>query len=257
MEYQKSPKSFEEQATILIDRGLQTTKESLIPILDQINYYRFTAYLFPFRKKDSESFIDGTTIDKVLSLYQFDRDLRMLVLSGLEVIEVAIFRTQMVELLSNEFGSTCYLDRNMYTRGKRADKFHADLVLKSIDQFYSSDSDIKRFIRKYTKNSYLPFWIIAEKFSFGTMTHLYANLREKYKRKISYRYNLLPVILESWLHSLNKTRNIYAHHSRLWNKNLGHLPKFPQIDQNQSIGQFSSEQAKLINNSVFINLSIT
>ena len=88
------------------------------------------------------------------------------------------------------------------------------------------------------------------------MTHLYANLREKYKRKISFRYDLLPVILESWLHSLNKTRNTCAHHSRLWNKNLGHLPKFPQIVQNQSIGQFSSEQAKLINNSVFINLSI-
>ena len=114
----KPPKTFEEQATILIDRGLQTTKENLLPILDQINYFRFTAYLYPFRKKDSESFAHGTTINKVLSLYQFDRDLRMLVLAGLEVIEVAIFRTQMVELLSNEFGSTCYLDRNMYTRGE-------------------------------------------------------------------------------------------------------------------------------------------
>ena len=35
-------------------------------------------------------------------------------------------------------------------------------------------------------------------------------------------------IMESWLRALNFVRNVAAHHSRLWNKNLIDQPKLPK-----------------------------
>ena len=37
-------------------------------------------------------------------------------------------------------------------------------------------------------------------------------------------------MLKSWLLALNTVRNICAHHSRLWNRELGTKPKIPAKD---------------------------
>lgn len=51
MEYTKPPLTFEQQAQKLIERGLIAPEDELIKRLCAVNYYRFSAYLYPFRKK--------------------------------------------------------------------------------------------------------------------------------------------------------------------------------------------------------------
>ena len=52
--YTKTYKTVEEQADILIDRGLVCDREELIERLQWINYYRLSGYLYPFRKQESD-----------------------------------------------------------------------------------------------------------------------------------------------------------------------------------------------------------
>ena len=79
--YTKPPLGIEEQLTLLKKRGLIISDDTFAyRVLSTVEYYRLTAYLYPFRDKtDSECFISGTTLDKVWRFYRFDRKLRLLV----------------------------------------------------------------------------------------------------------------------------------------------------------------------------------
>lgn len=49
MKYDKPPLSFEEQAGRLIGRGLICDKALLVNRLKDVNYYRLSGYLYPYR----------------------------------------------------------------------------------------------------------------------------------------------------------------------------------------------------------------
>ena len=46
MEYAKPPLSLDQQAELLISRGLQADKAELLASLEHVNYYRASGYLF-------------------------------------------------------------------------------------------------------------------------------------------------------------------------------------------------------------------
>lgn len=82
--YTKPPLSFEQQIDQLIGRGLEVSdKARAQKLLSSINYYRLSAYWYPFRIKAADGTISSeikpdTNFDDVLALYEFDRHLRLL-----------------------------------------------------------------------------------------------------------------------------------------------------------------------------------
>ena len=108
MKYTKPPRTFHEQAKLLISRGLSANVEKLEKFISKVNYYRFTGYLFPFRSVNSENYVANTTFDQIKNIYDFDTELRLLTLSAIEIIEIAILRTQMVERFTLACGAFCY-----------------------------------------------------------------------------------------------------------------------------------------------------
>ncbi len=86
MEYTKPPLIFEEQAQLLIQRGLIASKEEIVKKFAFINYYRFSSYLYTFKTEGREDFREGTKLSTVWNHYKFDRDFRGLVFKALEVI---------------------------------------------------------------------------------------------------------------------------------------------------------------------------
>jgi len=108
MSYTKPPLNFEEQAQQLIDRGLIVSDQELLThCLSVVNYYRLSAYWFPFKVIDPitgmESFKPGTTFEEIWNRYTFDRRLRLLVMDAIEHIEVAIFRLQHNRKISEKY----------------------------------------------------------------------------------------------------------------------------------------------------------
>ena len=51
MKYSKEAKTCEQQADLLLDRGLVANKEHPVAVLSQINYYRLSTYLYTYRDK--------------------------------------------------------------------------------------------------------------------------------------------------------------------------------------------------------------
>ncbi len=104
MNYTKPALSYDQQAQRLLDRGLiAPDKATLVKCLSVVNYYRLSAYWYPFKHIDpatgGESFVGNTTFDTIWRRHTFDRELRHLVMDAVERVEVAILRTAMVEHL--------------------------------------------------------------------------------------------------------------------------------------------------------------
>lgn len=226
MKFEKPPLTLEQQSDLLLSRGLLADKQTLIDILSVINYYRLSTYLYPFRTSENK-FKDKTTLDIILSRYEYDRQLRLLVLDAIERVEVSI-RTKLAYHFCHEYGPFAYEDP------KYLPELSTENYQKWIDELKeeigrSSEPFIFHFKKKYGDTHDLPpLWMAVEVMSFGKTLTFFRGVYYKLKQKISAHYNVSDEIFSSWLLALNSVRNICAHHGRLFDRVLGNIPKIPR-----------------------------
>jgi len=168
MEYTKPPLTFGAQADLLLSRGLQADKAVLVSRLQAVNYYRLSAYLYPFRHESSDNFRENTTLALVWKHYTFDRQLRILVMDSIERIEVAV-RTKLAYYFSHRHGAFSYLNKVFFPKLKVEDhKRWLDEMKIEIER--SKETFIKHFQTKYGDCHDLPpLWMLCEVMSFGKM----------------------------------------------------------------------------------------
>ena len=86
-------------------------------------------------------------------------------------------------------------------------------------------------------------WVVCEIWDFGTMSTLIAGMTETDQDAIASKYGISNGrILASWLRSLNYLRNVCAHHSRLWNRNIVDQPKLPRVGEVSLIEPFRGKE---------------
>lgn len=146
----------------------------------------------------------------------FDSELRNLVYSELEKIEISI-RTQLSLIMGDVAGIYWFENPTNFRNSNR----HATLLNNLAEELRRSDDEvIVAFKRKYS-NTFPPSWMTFEVSSFGTLSMMYRWINAGVaRRKVANFYGLSDTVMESWLHSIVYVRNICAHHSRLWNRNL-------------------------------------
>ena len=94
----KSPKNICKQIAILKDRGCEIHDKSFAKeTLSKINYYRLITYLLPFK---NGKYKEKTTFEKIVSLHEFDRKLRSLLLQVIDCIEVTL-RTRLASRIAD------------------------------------------------------------------------------------------------------------------------------------------------------------
>jgi abortive infection bacteriophage resistance protein len=222
MKYHKPPLTFKEQCKILQSRGLIISDESVaIEALKNINYYRLSAYFAPFQTQ-KDVFKKSTTLNDILSLYEFDRRLCLLLTEPLAEIEISI-RTQVAYYLSHKYGPFGYTNhRNFYMRFN-----HPDWLRKVEDNIEKShEVFIKHFRTKYKSEEYLPIWMVCEIISFGQISQLFRGLMKHDRQAIARgHFGIDQMVMVSWLHTLVYVRNLCAHHCRIWNRTLSIRPK--------------------------------
>lgn len=228
MKYDKPPLSFEEQADLLIKRGLIADREFLIDRLKSVNYYRLSGYLYPYRQsKSNDNFKLGTTFEQVWRRYTFDRRLRLIFMDAIERVEVSI-RTQLICILAHESGAFGYIKREILPNLNNGDYLRwVDEIKKEFS--HSQEQFVGHFKKKYGDNhDLLPLWMAGEIMSFGCMLTMYRGMKGTFKKEIAVYYGIPDEVLTSWLQTINVIRNICAHHSRLWNRELGVKPYIPR-----------------------------
>jgi len=226
MKYNKKPLTFEEQADILISRGLIADRDFLISCLKAVNYYRITGYLYTFRKNNSDLLHDGTHFSTIWNRYTFDRRLRFLVMDAIERIEVSV-RTRAVYYFAHTYGKFNYTN-NLYFPHLSPTEHYQWLNKLEMETKRSREIFITHFNNKYgNDHAHLPIWVLAEIMSFGSLLKMYNGLHAKMKRKLAGVYKIPDKVLTSWLLAIYSIRNICAHHGRLWNKELCNKPLLP------------------------------
>jgi abortive infection bacteriophage resistance protein len=228
--FQKPSITVQEQLDFLAQQGLIITdQQEANHVLSMIGYYRFSGYLLPYKQNHSSTgprlFIANTKFENIWQLYRFDQELRALLSCATEKIEVA-FRAALVNTTSTELSPFWYADKTFHRQQRTFEGFmkHVNQVLDM-----SHDIFIKHYVDKYDSPKYPPIWMIIETLSFGTCSKLFNNITSvALRKKIAKQFDQHPTILSSWIHSLTFTRNICAHHARLWNRWLVNSPMIPK-----------------------------
>ncbi|MBX3408120.1 MAG: Abi family protein [Phycisphaeraceae bacterium] len=234
MKYDKPSLSFEQQADLLIRRGMVGDRALIIERLRAVGYYRLSAYWYPFRRANPakpslpfDDLIPGTTFDEVWCRYAFDRRLRLAVMDAIERIEVSL-RALLATHHSQRHGLFAYAtdSRSLPSidSGKFA-KYREDIIK---EQARSKDPFVRHFNEKYgDSHSVLPLWMAAEVMAFGTLLTFHRGCDQDIRREVARPFGVHETVFASWLLALNTVRNICAHHGRLWNRDLGIKPKIP------------------------------
>lgn len=227
MKYNKLAKTIPDQISQLQQRGLIITD---IPqaehYLNTVGYYRLSGYWWPMlADKNTRVFKPNSTFENVIDIYNFDKELRLLLFDVIESIEIAL-RNKLIHHPSLELSPWWFEDSNNF----KDTVSHTD-VLISIDRELQQTKEvfIKEHYKKYhTDTRRPPAWKTLEVVSFGTISKLYGNLKNAIKAKntIAQEFGIVNhTFLPSWLQAISQIRNMCAHHSRLWNKNLPGAPR--------------------------------
>lgn len=208
----KKPTTFEQQLEIMKSRGLIIDDEAkCLDVLRSVNYYRFSAYLLPFRKKD-QTYFSGINFERVYNIYEFDRNVRTLLFSVIEEIELYL-RTQLAYYSACYHGALGYLDPEYYN-----DKHDHERFLNVLDTAIADHRNtpvVKHHNAKY--NGLFPIWVIVDFMSIGNLSYFYSDLQSDDKKEIAKDlFNTTYPYLESWLKCITVLRNRCAHYSRLY-----------------------------------------
>jgi abortive infection bacteriophage resistance protein len=170
--YLKPALTVDQQLDLLKSRGLEVADDfKAIYILTHISYYRLSGYFYPLlQDKQEHIFKPDSSLEQAFRLYCFDRELRQLLSSELEKIEIGI-RTQLIYQMSHSYGPFWYQNSDLF----KNEITHNYTLTRAIKEAKKSDENfIKSYRQKYIENA-PPSWMILEIVSFGTLSQFYSN----------------------------------------------------------------------------------
>jgi abortive infection bacteriophage resistance protein len=245
------------QLGLLKRRGLIIHNEARAEhFLQSVSFFRLSPYMRPFQQPDAidHLFREGSQFRQLTRLYDFDRRLRLLTMDAIERVEIAS-RSVISNHMGPAHGSHWYLNPGLFHLKFDHQRLLATLSMKQasatrdyqrecerIDRSHASDARKDLLKRQRAKESYarhysvtyvqpalMPGWAMLEELTLGDLSHLYKGLAKDADKKAISRRLLLPApLMQSWLHTLTTVRNICAHHSRMWNRELGIRPELPK-----------------------------
>jgi len=224
VKFAKPVLSLEEQADLIIGRGLNADREHLIKCLRTVGYYRLCGY-WHHLKQPNDSFLPGSDFEPVWVAYNFDRRLRLVVMDAIEHVEIAI-RCEVYTQIVLRFGPFGHLDPANFPHAKPGQ--HEEMISRLRNEaLRSKEIFVQHFKAKYDEFPDLPLWAAAQISTFGIVLTMLNTSGPEIRPLIAKQYKLQDTLFSSWLLTLNSTRNICAHHARLWNRELGLKPKVP------------------------------
>lgn len=234
MKYNKCGLTIEDQADLLIGKGLIASRNDLIEKLSRVSYFRLSGYWIPFKDKTTNRFVPNTTLNTIWRRYTFDRRLRVLVLDAIERIEVFV-RSNLANKLAIASENK---DPFAYAGLKHLLPCANENLLWSIRSKFIKDHQQNKtsdFVGHFDRNygdvhASLPIWMAVEIMTFGTVEDLYKAVSPSIRREIADVLGIKDNVFASWLKTLRAVRNLVAHHGRLWNRVVRMKPQIPAKD---------------------------
>lgn len=228
--FQKPALSNQQHLELLKSRGMSIDDLSQAThYLDYVGYYRLSGFFRSFYSKGSNAehkFQADTNFSAVLNLYEFDTQLRSILLGGIERVEVAV-RAVINNIMAEKYGSHWYLEPKLFIKQFNHQRFL--LLIERETQYHDkggSNPIFQSYYKKYATPELPACWMLGEILSFGSWSKIYQNLLNgRDKKQIARKFNIPHYhVFESWLHATCFTRNLCAHHAMICLKNFHIIP---------------------------------
>lgn len=170
----------------------------------------------------THDFQPNSYFEAVIDRYNFDRHLRLILFDAIERIEIAL-RTQMIHHLSLDHGPLWYQESSLFPNTV----LHSNNLTHLMREFSYSQEIFIIDYKNRNPNDDPEAWKIMEIASLGTLSKFYKTLKHDLPAKSAIAKGMglnLHNELSSWLEALVYIRNIIAHHSRLWNRDMVKRP---------------------------------
>ena len=214
---EKTFKTVEQQLELLRSRGLTISDEPKAKdFLLHNNYYRVSGYSLTLRKNDV--FSKSATFQNIIDIYQFDHELRHIILEYLEIIEVRMKSIYTYEFTKSH-GPIGYLDDTHFTN-KAKHKEIIDKANQQMAQRLPHEAYLKHFINELGQS--IPLWAYVDLLTISDISFLYSISEPSIKKEVANTFGLTirrgPEILGQHMHSMTIIRNLCAHGSRIYNR---------------------------------------
>jgi len=233
MTVNKKSRTIAEQIALLKTRGMLVKDEQKAAFyLNHISYFRLKSYWWDMQAdRVNHIFAPNSYFENVIARYNFDRQLRLILFDAIELIEIAL-RTKLIYHLSQAYGGLWYLDDSLVINKSKHQESLADLQ----HEFARTGESFVKEFRKKHPNSNPDVWLIFEVASFSTLSKIYNNLKPQLPQKslITHEFGLNSINdLSSWLAAISYLRNVIAHHSRVFGRDILKRPVLPRSPRSQ------------------------
>lgn len=218
--YAKPALTTEQQVDLLIRRGMRIADRAQAQQhLTHISYYRLRAYWLPFEQAatygDDHAFAAGADFATVLAIYDFDRELRLLLIDAIERVEISL-RTRLANVLSLRYGPFVHEESTHFSKVHLWQQCRNELA-KEFTR--SRETFAEHYRSHYPQLPSPPLWVACELMTLGHLSRWLQNLCiPKDRQTIADAYGLDEKVLVSFAHHLTIVRNHCAHHGRVWNR---------------------------------------
>lgn len=213
----KEFKTIDEQLNILINRGLKVEDlEQAKKFLLHNNYYRISGYSLTLRKHDM--FFKNVSFQNIIDIYNFDHELRHILLKYIEIIEVN-FKSVYAYIFTQKHGADGYLNPDFFTNSPK----HDEIIQKAEQQKQMRlphEAYLKHFIEDLKQ--IVPFWAYVDLLTISDISFMYSISETDIQKTVASEFGLNMKIgyeiLGKFMHSITIIRNLCAHGSRLFNR---------------------------------------
>ena len=199
--------------------------------LDKLKKYSYYSIINSYKDvfKDSENnYYQNVSFEEIYTLYEFDKNLRIIFLKYILEIEL-IIKSLIAELLSSKYGITDYLvedtfdnlvDRTIITE-------NLNKINEEIDKQKEKHEAIAHYINTY---GFIPPFVLVKILTLGEISRLYVMLKQEDRQKISKEFKISDKVLKQILKNLTLVRNNSAHLERLFSFHSKFKISFQYID---------------------------
>lgn len=225
----KEFKTIDEQIEILKSRGLSIPDNTVArDFLLRNNYYRISGYSLTLRSHDI--FNPNVTFQNIADIYEFDHELRHILLQYIETIEVTVKSIYAYEF-TKEFGPNGYLDHNHFSDISK----HKEIIDKGEKQKelrLPHEAYLKHYVIELQQD--IPLWAYVDLLTISDISFLYTITEQSVKDAVAMDLGLNiqgAALLSRFMHSLTIIRNLCAHGSRLFNRLFEQKPWLSKKEQ--------------------------
>jgi len=222
----KDFKTIDEQLDILKSRGLTIDDEDQAKtFLLHNNYYRVSGYSLTLRNHDH--FFRSATFQNIIDIYNFDHELRHMLLKYLEIIEVR-FKSVYAYEFTQLHGPTGHLEANNFSNPDK----HKDLINKAKmqqEKRLPHEAYLKHFIEDLQQE--LPFWAYVDLLTIADISIFFSISDSNVRNNVADSLGIKENPLGRFMHFMTILRNLCAHGSRLYNRLFEQKPKLKKDEQ--------------------------